>query len=95
MPDEQKLHDHVNRAARAQAMFDEGLLPEAFDKLQLEYYSAWQSTEPRDTDGRERLWHAATMVGKVRNDLKNMIAYGKLAQVELDQIAARDKRVRR
>jgi hypothetical protein len=58
----------------------------AFETLRAEYLKAWEATKYNDTDGRERLWQAVQIVGKVRGQLEAYVTDGKLAQVEIDRI---------
>lgn len=87
MPDEIALQRDISRAARAEALLRDDLLTEAFDGLEAVYFDAWKASPPRDTEGRERLWQAAQIAGKVREHLKSIASHGKLAQRELDDLA--------
>jgi hypothetical protein len=42
-------------------------------------------------DARERLWQATQIVGKVRDHLGAVLNNGKLAQRQLDELAARKR----
>jgi hypothetical protein len=84
---EDKLEAALSRAARAQALIDNELLGEAFDKLDAEYIRAWRGTPARDVMAREKLWQAVNVVGLVRDHLARIIADGKLAQAELSMRA--------
>lgn len=59
------------------------LLTEAFDTLRAEYLAGWEASPARDTDGRERLWLAVQVLGKVRGHLEQVVADGRLASREL------------
>jgi hypothetical protein len=67
-------------------------LGEAFDTLDRDYVKAWRESYARDTDARERLWQAVQIVAKVRSHLSAVVNNGKLAQRELDELAARERR---
>jgi hypothetical protein len=92
--DDLALNKAIERAARAEALQRDELLTEALDALDRDYVGAWRATHARDTDARERLWQAVQVVAKVRDHLGHVIAGGKLAQRELDEIAARAARER-
>lgn len=83
----------INRGAHAERLMKDELLSEAFDSLEAEYLKAWKVTRYNDTDGRERLWQAIQVVGKVRTHLTSVANDGKLAQRELDDIAKRQQRI--
>jgi hypothetical protein len=81
-----KLQAAVSRAARAQALLENELLRDAFEKLEDDYVAAWKTWPAADRDGRERLWQAVNVLGKVRDHLARVLADGKLAQRELTDL---------
>jgi hypothetical protein len=83
---EDKLQAAIARGARAQELVRNELLAEAFTKLEADYINAWKSWAAADTDGRERLWLAVNVLGKVRDHLVTVIADGKLAQRQLQDL---------
>ena len=86
MTDEFKLRRDAEAASRAQALADDETLQGAFSALESAYTSAWRRTHIDDTAGREKLFLAINVVGKVRDHLSNIIANGKLAQRELEEL---------
>ena len=52
----------------------------------------WKTTPARDTEGREKLWQAVQIVGKVKSHLEAVAANGRLAERQIAEIAARPKR---
>lgn len=95
MSDENSLDQAATKALRAQELLDNELLTEAFATLEANYTSAWRATTIDDVSGREKLFLAINIVGKVRDHLMTIVANGKLAQAELKelaQIAERRKR---
>lgn len=84
-----KLQEEANRAVRAKSLMDDPLLKEAFDRLDAEYVKAWRETNARDDDARQRLWQAVNLVGKVRDHLAIVLANGKLAQAQIDELNQR------
>jgi hypothetical protein len=95
MSDESRLAQAVTKAVRAQGLLDNELLIESFKTLEENYTAAWRATVIDDVSGREKLFLAINIVGKVRDHLNAVVANGKLAQAELKelaQIAERRKR---
>src|SRR5690349_2872086 len=90
--DDIALNKAIERAARAEALQRDELLGEALEALDRDYVKAWRATHARDTDARERRWQAVQVVAKVRDHLGQVVAGGRLAQRELDEIAARTAR---
>ena len=89
--DEVDLRRDTERALRAQALMDDETLKEAFAKLETAYIEEWRTTGARDNDARERLWIAINVVGKVREHLGRLVAGGKIAQKQLDELENRSK----
>jgi hypothetical protein len=83
MSDENRLDAAAAKALRAQDLLDNELLAEAFAALEGSYASAWRGTSIDDVSGREKLFLAINVVGKVRDHLDSVVANGKLAQAEL------------
>jgi hypothetical protein len=84
---EDKLLGSITRGARAEALLTNELLQESFVKLERDYIEAWKISPARDSDGRERLWQAVNIVGKVRDHLVKVANDGKLAQRQLNELA--------
>lgn len=84
---EDKLHKDAARAMQAQHLLDDELLAESFKGLEDSYTAAWRATKIDDVSGREKLFLAINVVGKVRDNLNAIIANGKLAQAELKSLA--------
>jgi hypothetical protein len=89
---EDKLQRDIVRGSRAKALLDNELLQESFATLERDYIDAWKTSAARDTDARERLWQAVNIVGKVRDHIVKVLNDGKLAQRQLDDLAARSPR---
>jgi hypothetical protein len=87
MADETALERDAAKAVRAQALLDDEILSSAFHTLDTSYIAAWRSTVIDDVAGREKLFLAINIVGKVRDHLASVIANGKLAQVQLAELA--------
>jgi len=95
MSDETTLERAAARAARAEALLDDELLRESFDALEQSYVAAWRATAVDDTAGREKLFLAINIVGKVRGHLAGVVANGKLARAELKELAETAERRKR
>jgi len=95
MVDESALQRDAVKAVRAQALLDDEILSEAFDKLETNYVAAWRGTVIDDVAGREKLFLAINVVGKVRDHLASVVANGKLAQAELRELAQAAERRKR
>ena len=87
MTDEANLNEMATRGMRTQELLDNELLAEAFTALEASYISAWRSTAIEDSSGREKLFLAINVVGKVRDHLGSVVADGKLAEAELKELA--------
>jgi phage FluMu protein gp41 len=87
MTDEAHLDQVTAKALRAQDLLDNEILTEAFDTLEKSYVTAWRATVIDDVAGREKLFLAINIVGKVRGHLASIVANGKLAQAELKELA--------
>ena len=83
---EDKLQTSVARAARAEALLGNELLQEAFVRLEADYTAAWKTWPAADVAGRERLWQAVNVLGKVKDHLARVVADGRLAQRQLSDL---------
>lgn len=88
MTDDIALHKATAKAARAQELLSDETLAEAFSGLESAYIQAWRSTTIEDVTSREKLFLAINVVGKVRDHLTAIVSNGKLAQAELNHLAA-------
>jgi len=77
----------VERGIRADVLLKDELLAEAFKALEDAYTTAWRSTNINDVAGREKLFLAINIVGKVKDHLSAAASSGRLAQAHLKQIA--------
>lgn len=85
----------TERAAQAQRLLDDKMLAEAFKGLEEAYTAAWRATLIDDISGREKLFLAINVVGKVRDHLTAIVNNGKLAQAELKELAQTAERKKR
>jgi hypothetical protein len=87
-PDPQLLRE-VSRARQAQEVMDNPLFQEAFNSLQEQLRREWESSPARDTEGRERIWLAVNLLGKVRQHLEQTMQTGSMARMQLEQQRSR------
>ena len=95
MVDESALERAVAKAVRAEALLDNDMLADVFDTLEKSYIAAWRATTIDDAAGREKLFLAINIVGKVRDHLASVVANGKLARAELKELMETAERRRR
>ena len=95
MSDGNRLNQAAAKALRAQELLDNELLGEAFEGLETTYTAAWRATAIDDVSGREKLFLAVNIVGKVRDHLTAIVSNGKLAQAELKGLAQTAERRKR
>ncbi len=84
--DESKLKLAVEKARLASDLRANEFLAECFETLKKEYIDYWLITHITDEKGRERLWQAVQIVGKVQEHLGKLIDGGKLATSHLSSI---------
>lgn len=95
MIDESKLTQDAARAVRAQNLLENDILTEAFKALEDAYTAAWRATLIDDVSGREKLFLAINVVGKVKDHLNAVVSNGKIAQAELKALAETAERKKR
>jgi hypothetical protein len=94
MTDDIALTKDIEHGQHAERLLADELLTDAFAALEADYIAAWKATSARDSDARERLWQALQIVGLVKSHLAAIVSSGRLAQRELDDIAALGERRR-
>ena len=95
MSDQSALERAAARAVRAKALLDDEILNEAFAALEKSYVAAWRATTVDDAAGREKLFLAINIVGKVRDHLAGVVANGNLARAELKELVETAERRKR
>jgi hypothetical protein len=80
MTDEQRLA----LGNRAKEVLDNEAFTAAFNEIEQELTQAWKTSPQRDSEGRERLFLALTMLAKVKASLTTTMETGKLALMELE-----------
>ena len=83
--DEQgKLQQEVSQSNKARQLLDNPLFKEALDELKKLYAESLFNTGAKETETREKLWLAYNVVGKVEQNLLEIIDTGKLASKQLE-----------
>lgn len=95
MTDETKLRLDAGRGARAKALIENDLLNEAFTELEEAYIAKWRSTAVLDDKGREKLFIAVNVIGKVKEHLALVMANGSVAEAELKRLTDDEARKKR
>lgn len=86
MIDEIKAGQALEKAQRANSILRSEIFNEAFSTLEREYLEAWKITHINDDKGRERLWQAINLLGKVKGHFLKLADGGKLASKDLAEI---------
>jgi len=89
--EQDKLNQELSQANKAKQLFDNPLLKESFDKLRELYSNSLFNTGAKEHETREKLWLAYQMVGKVEQNLIEMIDTGKLASKQLEDFRNQTK----
>ena len=79
-----KLNQEVSQANKAKQLFENPFLKDSFDKLKKLYSESLFNTGAKETETREKLWLAYNVVGKVEQNLLEIIDTGKLASKQLE-----------
>jgi hypothetical protein len=95
MTDQLALQRAVNRAQQARDLLDNELLKDAFKGLEDAYTAAWRGTTIDDVNGREKLFLAINVVGKVRDHLAKTVSDGSIAEAEIKDLRETAERKRR
>lgn len=90
-----KLQQDVNKASEARFVLESNILKEAFKGLEDAYTAAWRATTIDDVSGREKLFLAINVVGKVRDHLTAVVSNGTLAETELRNLRETAERKKR
>lgn len=95
MTDEIALQRAVNRAQQARTLLESDILKEAFKGLEDSYTAAWRATTIEDVSGREKLFLAINVVGKVRDHLTSVVSNGSVAEAEIKELRETAERKKR
>jgi hypothetical protein len=87
-----KTYSKLHRAARAKTLLEDELHKECLDQVEQAFMRNWIATEPRDVSGRELMWNGLQGVILFRAVLQKIIADGKLAKRDLDELIVAQQR---
>lgn len=87
MSDEGKLNLDTARAVQAEAVLNNDLIREAYERIEADLFEQWVSTSMHDTQGRERLWAAVQANRRHQGYMLSVISNGKMAAAELSMLA--------
>lgn len=90
-----ELHSTASRGSHAQSLIRDELLAECFSKLEEAYIATWRSTSFEDMAGREKLFIAINVIGKVKEHLGKVASYGELAKAEIEELVRAAERKKR
>lgn len=85
--DEAKARVDAQRGAQARGLLENPLLKEAFATLEAAYIGAWRNTTIDNVAGREKVFLAINIVGKVQEHLLKVLDDGALAVSDLRRLA--------
>ncbi len=92
MSDEDKIATAIGKGSRAESLLQFDVFNEAFTKLEADLIEAWKVWGASDTNGRERIWQAVNLLGKLKSGIVSVANNGKLARRELNDIAGKRSR---
>jgi hypothetical protein len=69
---------------RAREVLENEAFKQVFADYKTELTEQWMKSPARDEEGREKLWLAVSMLGKIEKMLRESLETGKLAKLELD-----------
>lgn len=95
MNDQIALQKAVNRAQAARTLLESEILTEAFKGLEDAYTAAWRATTINDVSGREKLFLAINVIGKVRDHLSGIVSNGSVAEAEIRDLRETAERKKR
>lgn len=81
--------EKVARGQEAKRLMEHPLLRNAFANLRLDYFEAFCACPVEKVHDRDRLFHAASVIGQVEQHLRVAMQEGQVAQGQIDKLAAR------
>lgn len=88
-PNMEKLLTDAERGRQAAELLENPLFAEAIDKLKTRYYAEWLASKPEETEVRERLHNAATVVDEVNAHIRAVVGNGQIATAAIDSLKKR------
>lgn len=83
--DENQLIRESERGKRAKRILEDELWLDAWATLENALVSGWKTSPARDAEGREALWMALQMAGRVRASLESHMRTGQMAEMQLER----------
>ena len=80
-----ELEQEVRRGREAAELLEHPLLVEAFGRMRAELHDAWHQSPARDIEAREMVYLSVKMLGKIEGFLKEFVATGKMASMQLKE----------
>jgi hypothetical protein len=82
------LEAERQRGEEARRLLAHPLLAEAFAAIDADLRRRWEASGDGESAARERLWLALRLLGRLRGALAEVLETGRLAAVQLDEMAA-------
>jgi len=79
----------IYRANRAKALLDDELFNDAIKQVRAALMDTWAICPKAEE--RDRIWISVNLLEQIKSALINTVGSGKVAQAEIDAIAAREK----
>ncbi len=86
---EGKFRDERLRGEHARRLLEDGLLQEAFAKVDASIIGKWRNEETIGPENRERLWMMLGLLARVKAHIAEVAKTGELAAQSLAEIEAR------
>tara|TARA_R100000426_G_scaffold71466_1_gene49717 strand:- start:5510 stop:5770 length:261 start_codon:yes stop_codon:yes gene_type:complete len=82
----ENLEKDKARAEQAQALLRNEILQEAFKYLEEQYHEAWANSSIEQKEPREKVFMMLSTLKTVKQHIENVVANGKLADDQLNQL---------
>lgn len=89
MTDDEK----IRRGERAHALMTDPLMVEAYEAVETALIDRWRACP--DQAERERIWLSQALLRKLWGHLEHVVATGKIAEKDLDDLLAEERRRKR
>lgn len=78
------IEQRIYQGNRAKEVLDNEVFQQVWADIEQELTDAWKTSPQRDADGRQKIFEAITMLGKVKAAITHTMESGKLALADLD-----------
>lgn len=79
----------ASRGARAAALLNDDIFNDAVKQVRDGMMETWATC--KDSESRDRIWIAVNLLEQIKSALINTVGNGKVAEAEINAMAARDK----